>query len=868
MTSESQSQREMSPIPKRDALKPGAGPMPGILAIIISLVLFGLLLLWHVQSSIDSHRHAQTLLMDNSTAGATRMIQQSIDEARRRVSVFTEENVDTIAHLALNPLDDEAQEALHAKLKLHFPQFLAFTIATMDGKLLLDDFDGFVGRICQMEINAFADVGHPKDLRIHPNPAGYHFDIITAWSMSQDSQGLFFISFSPDWIAGILQDSQLPGHELMLTLKSRPQLIEITAQGSRLNLLRPESLNQQEIDRILSRSPVPDTQWIAVDLPPRDWLSSYAMGVRGRALLAYLIFFLLGTSAIGLILRSDRKRRSAEWRLQTANADLEFRVEQRTLELSETNQQLEVEIEAHKRDRDALQASKDSFRQMLDGLPNAIIVVDDDGIIVHSNPRATELFEYPHEKLIGLQLEKLVPPEARERHRRHRRDYAAAPSVRSMGDANLNLYARRSDGSVFPVDVGLNVLRTNEGPRFVAAVTDLSARFAVEQELRLARSWLQDLIDAMPSVLVGVDMQGRITLWNKAAEKLIHLNEQDALGGDLFAVFPWLHQSHTEIRRAIEEQRPLSAERLLYIRDDQTLHMELMVYPLQTAELPGAVIRLDDTTERIRMEQVMVQSEKMLSIGGLAAGMAHEINNPLSGILQSCQNIQRRLSPDLPGNVTQAQTLGLDLDLMQEYLQQRSVLDFIEGIRDSAVRSAKIVSDMLAFSRSSHNAFAPVSLQEILDAVVRIAGTDYDMKKKYDFKQVEVERDYDPGLGAVDCDRGQIEQVLLNMVTNAAQAMAEGGSPPYRLILRTRKLAGEALIEIQDNGPGMSTKVLERVFNPFFTTKPVGVGTGLGLSVSYFIITKQHQGSITVTSEPGKGACFQIRLPLGKTART
>jgi len=137
------------------------------------------------------------------------------------------------------------------------------------------------------------------------------------------------------------------------------------------------------------------------------------------------------------------------------------------------------------------------------------------------------------------------------------------------------------------------------------------------------------------------------------------------------------------------------------------------------------------------------------------------------------------------------------------------------------------------------------------------------LKKKYDFKQVEVERDYDPALETLVCDHTEIEQVLLNLIKNSAQAMAEGGTPrPHRIILRTRRKGQYGCIKVEDNGPGMDEQTQRRVFEPFFTTKRVGVGTGLGLSVSYFIITEQHKGTIDVVSNPGEGTCFTVCLPL------
>ena len=153
-------------------------------------------------------------------------------------------------------------------------------------------------------------------------------------------------------------------------------------------------------------------------------------------------------------------------------------------------------------------------------------------------------------------------------------------------------------------------------------------------------------------------------------------------------------------------------------------------------------------------------------------------------------------------------------------------------------------------------------IRDRLETVLRLAASDYDLKKKYDFKRIRIERAYDPALRLVYCDKTEIEQVILNLLKNAAQAMAEEETPSPRILLRTAREADYAVLEVVDNGPGMEDKTLKRIFEPFFTTKDVGVGTGLGLSVSYFIVTEQHNGRLSVTSKPGQGACFSIRLPL------
>jgi signal transduction histidine kinase len=160
---------------------------------------------------------------------------------------------------------------------------------------------------------------------------------------------------------------------------------------------------------------------------------------------------------------------------------------------------------------------------------------------------------------------------------------------------------------------------------------------------------------------------------------------------------------------------------------------------------------------------------------------------------------------------------------------------------------------------------ALASLPQLIDQAVEIAGNDFDLSEGFDFKGVHIERDFDPELGKVPCIANELEQVLLNLLKNAAQAIHQRDEgTPGRILLRTRLNPPWAEIQVEDNGIGMSETVRKRIFEPFFTTKEVGEGTGLGLSVSYFILTNNHKGQMEVTSMPGQGTQFTLRLPLAE----
>lgn len=278
---------------------------------------------------------------------------------------------------------------------------------------------------------------------------------------------------------------------------------------------------------------------------------------------------------------------------------------------------------------------------------------------------------------------------------------------------------------------------------------------------------------------------------------------------------------------------------------------------------PAVLVFLSDITEKRKSFELMIQTEKMMSLGGLAAGMAHELNNPLGGMLQGAQNIRRRLSTELKTNMQVASETGLNLSHLQAYLEKRDIYSLLQGIQESGKKASEIITNMLQFSRKSESKLAPTDLIQLMENTLDLAGKDYNLKKKFDFRSIEIIREFEPELPSIPCTETEIEQVLLNLLKNAAWAMMKNPQlTPHQITLRLGLENKFARIEVEDNGPGMDKKTRNRIFEPFFTTKPVGEGTGLGLSISYMIITQNHQGTLEVESEPGKGARFIIRLPL------
>ncbi|WP_223472714.1 MULTISPECIES: HAMP domain-containing sensor histidine kinase [unclassified Pseudomonas] len=397
---------------------------------------------------------------------------------------------------------------------------------------------------------------------------------------------------------------------------------------------------------------------------------------------------------------------------------------------------------------------------------------------------------------------------------------------------------------------------------------EVQVRSKIEKKLTGFQNYLNSIIDSMPSALIALDEQLYVTQWNQEASALSGTRLDEALNQPIFLAFEPLKPYLPQLKQTVEQHTVAKIERVTWTKDDEARHYALTFYPLMGGAGRGVVIRIDDITQRLSLEEMMVQSEKMLSVGGLAAGMAHEINNPLGAILHNVQNIRRRLSPELPKNLEQAQLLGIPLEEVNRYLQGREIPQLLDGIQQAGARAAKIVTHMLSFSRRSTRQMAPCDLPALIDQAVEIAGNDFDLAIGFDFKGQAITRQFDPNLGPVPGTANELEQVLLNLLKNAAQAIhqRQDDSEPGRIILRTRLNPPWAEIQVEDNGIGMSENVRKRTFEPFFTTKEIGQGTGLGLSVSYFIITNNHKGQMEVQSAPGQGTCFTLRLPLAGTS--
>lgn len=337
------------------------------------------------------------------------------------------------------------------------------------------------------------------------------------------------------------------------------------------------------------------------------------------------------------------------------------------------------------------------------------------------------------------------------------------------------------------------------------------------------KSW-QEVVDAIALALCIVDRTGSIRRANRAFAELVDAPPASLIGRPWNAFVPpaWV----PEIRRVLAERASIGAE----LETGERCY-SLSTVPISQGDPSTTVLLFDDQTERRQLQDQLIQSEKMSAIGQLIAGIAHDLNNPLASVVGFADFLSEL--KDVPAGIREP----------------------LSVIREEAERASNIVKNLLGFARKQERQRRPVNLAPMLESTLAL------LRNQLLAYHVEARVDIEADLPLVALDPNQMQQVLVNLINNAAQAVASTGRPGT-VTVRARRLLDGVAIDVADDGPGMSRELAEQVFEPFFTTKAEGEGTGLGLSISQGIV-KEHGGRITLNTRAGEGATFTIQLPCG-----
>jgi PAS domain S-box-containing protein len=351
-------------------------------------------------------------------------------------------------------------------------------------------------------------------------------------------------------------------------------------------------------------------------------------------------------------------------------------------------------------------------------------------------------------------------------------------------------------------------------------------------EYQALTDFSENIIESINAGVLACDLEGKVGSWNSAMERLYGLVRKDAVGKSLQAIFP--PELLAELPRASDAQSVLSLYKFrLHTPGGQTLIVNLSAVPLvgKDGKVLGRLLIFNDLTERVNLEDQLIQAEKLSSIGLLAAGVAHEVNTPLAVITSQAQLAMRQMSPDDPLSRT------------------------LDKIVKQAFRASEIVNNLLKFSRVSGSEYSELDLNRLVRETVSL------VEPMLRASKIAVNAQLCPSLPMVYANPGKLQQVFMNLIINARDAMPRGGE----LTISTDCEDSSVRVEVSDNGVGISPEHLSKIFDPFFTTKSASRGTGLGLAVTYGII-REHLGKIEVRSVLGRGTSFRVDLPVSGKA--
>jgi len=522
----------------------------------------------------------------------------------------------------------------------------------------------------------------------------------------------------------------------------------------------------------------------------------------------------------------------------------------------------------------ALRDSEALFESLVESLPLNIFRKDREGRFVFANQRFCRTVKKPLKDILGHSDFDLFPFEMARKYVDDDRRVLESGEPLDMVEEH-----RTPDGNRLYVQVVKTTVANAIG-QWVGVqgiFWDVTEKTLAEEVRTVSERRYRQLTEATLDGIILTDDNGLILLFNPAAEKMFGYATAEVVGKPSTMLAPEdLRAGHDSERIQYIQTRNSNlfgraVEMRLLRKDGAEFPCEVATTALTTTDDPAGPIQflaaVRDLTERNKMRAVLVQNEKLASIGLLSAGVAHEINNPLAFVTNNLAVLQRdclglldlvrlhetrqdAIAASLPelAEAWKAKVEEIDFEYLQENLSR-----LLSRTRDGVDRVTRIVQSLRGLARTDSPRRQNVNLCDLIDGSLEI------IKGKYKRSGIEVVQDH-PEIPRAECVSTQMSQVILNLLVNAFQAVAAARTEGGAIRIRSRVTAENVVLEIEDNGPGIAADVVPRVFDPFFTTKDVGEGTGLGLSISHHIVSG-HGGRLEVDGNLGRGACFRLVLP-------
>jgi PAS domain S-box-containing protein len=473
--------------------------------------------------------------------------------------------------------------------------------------------------------------------------------------------------------------------------------------------------------------------------------------------------------------------------------------------------------------------AEERFRLAVESALNAIVMVNQQGTITFVNSQTERLFGYSKDELIGQSVEILVPERFRSNHSKFRLQFYGDPRARPMG-AGRDLFALRKDGSEFPVEIGLNPVKTADGIIVLSSIVDITERKRAEEALRENEQKLKAIMDNTTDAILVYDEDGRIITINKKGESLFSGDSKKRLESIWDTIPSEERIKFSEKLKSVKEGNKLLDYEMQKILDNGD-RIPVSVGLVYVPEGVGWFIEtVRDVRERVALRNKIIELEKAQIVGRMAEGIAHHMGTPLASMLLRVQ----MLKEDVPSAFE-----------YEKYLEK------LDSIERQIFYSQKVIQRLLKFVSKPENEKSLDNISNILDDAAEITNPLF--KKRGIKLELKVDEDL-----YVLADSNLLGLVFVDIMMNALDAMPEGG----KLSVLASGGIREGMIEIimSDTGSGIPRDILPFVFEPFFTTKPAGKGTGLGLSVAKRII-HDHGGEISIDSREGKGTSVIIKLP-------